>query len=191
MNKYYDFSSKVVDGQSLVHIINLMLGKDLVGAEVGVFKAQTLCTLLQNCPNIKKVYAVDSYKPYSDYLSDLNEVVPDYSISQPEIEFIREIAHHNVKWSGHKDKVFFIEDDSRNAVKTMGPLDFVFLDTCMTYQQQVNDMEDWFPTVKTGGLFSGHDWEAPAVKLAVMEFRKKYNITASMSVFDNTWMWIK
>ena len=39
-------------------MINL-LGKELVGAEVGVFRAVSFCTLLQNCPNIKKLFGKD------------------------------------------------------------------------------------------------------------------------------------
>ena len=37
------------DGISLVPVINLMLGSDVVGAEIGVGHARTTCTLLQNC----------------------------------------------------------------------------------------------------------------------------------------------
>ena len=36
--------------------------------EVGVFRAQTLIYIAENCVNVNEVYGVDSYKKYVDYL---------------------------------------------------------------------------------------------------------------------------
>ena len=188
----YNFNTKHPDGQSLVHVINLMLGDELIGAELGVGKAQTLCTLLQNCPNIKLLYGVDSYKPYAEYLDSKNGK-PIYCVGEKEIEFIKLTAHHNIKFSGYSEKVKMIEEDSSYVSQHTQEesLDFVFLDTCMTYEQQVQDLNDWYSKVKVGGLFSGHDWNSLDVQKATLEFRKINNITQKMSCFDNTWMWIK
>lgn len=188
----YKFNSKLVDGQSLIHVINLCLGENLIGAEVGVFKGQTLCTILQNCPKIKLLYAIDNYKPYSDFLGSQNGNAC-YSIDEKEIDYIRMTAHHNVKWSGFTDKVLFLQYDSHYVSKNTQDesLDFVFLDTCMTYEQQVQDLNDWYSKVKNGGLFVGHDWNASEVQNAVLQFRKQHNISKPLSTFDNTWMWLK
>jgi hypothetical protein len=61
----------------------------------------------------------------------------------------------------------------------------------MTYEQCVVDIEGWFSKVRQGGLFAGHDWNSTVVKKAVYEFRAKNNITGHLSVFDNTWCWLK
>jgi hypothetical protein len=45
MSDFYDFKDCKSDIQSIVHVINL-LGKELVGAEIGVFRAVSFCTLL-------------------------------------------------------------------------------------------------------------------------------------------------
>jgi hypothetical protein len=189
----YNFKSKEADGQSLIHVINLMLGKDLIGAEVGVFRALTLCTLLQNCPNIKHIYAIDSYKPYTDFIKNPYNEIPAYSIGEKEIEFIKLTALHNIKWSGFDYKVKILEQDSSFVATQTGneSLDFVFLDTCMTYEQEVQDLKDWYPKVKKGGLFSGHDWNCSAVQRAVNEFIETNKLTQQLSVFDNVWMLIK
>ena len=80
MSDFYDFKDCKSDVQSIVHVINL-LGKELVGTEVGVFRAVSFCTLLQNCPNIKTLFGIDSYKPYTDYLKEPYDGSPAYSIS--------------------------------------------------------------------------------------------------------------
>lgn len=40
--KPYEFNSKVADWQSIIHAINLLLGENIVGAEIGVFKGHTI-----------------------------------------------------------------------------------------------------------------------------------------------------
>jgi len=50
-------------------------------------------------------------------------------------------------------------------------LDFVFIDASHKYEDVVNDLKAWYPKVKKGGVFAGHDypiWEG--VKKAVDEF---------------------
>jgi Methyltransferase domain len=192
MVDFYNFKDCKSDIQSIVHVINL-LGKDLIGAEIGVFRGESFCTLLQNCPNIKTLFGVDSYKPYTDYLKEPYDGTPAYSITQKEIDYIKLTAHHNIQWSGFVEKAILFEKDSNLALSHFQDfsLDFIFLDTCMTYEQAKNDINVWYPKVKKRGLVAGHDWNSSAVQQAVNEFRKENNITEFMSTFDNTWCWIK
>lgn len=51
-------------------------------------------------------------------------------------------------------------------------LDFVFLDANHSYKFAKEDMTNWFPKVKDGGIFAGHDWNPiswPGVVQAVKE----------------------
>ena len=66
---YYNFRDALTDCRSVVHLIG-MHGPNLIGLELGVDTAQSHVTLLQNCPNIKKLYGIDnplesSMIPYS------------------------------------------------------------------------------------------------------------------------------
>jgi hypothetical protein len=188
----YNFIDARTDVQSLIHVINL-LGTDLIGAEVGIFRAESFCTILQNCPNVKELHGIDSWNPYKDYLKEPYDDTPAYDLSQPEIEYIELTARHNIKYSGHLEKAHIHHMDSKLAVNNFANehFDFIFLDTYMTYEQCVVDIEGWFSKVKKGGLFAGHDWNSNVVKRAVYEFRAKHNINARLSVFDNTWCWLK
>jgi len=49
-------------------------------------------------------------------------------------------------------------------------IDFVFLDASHEYEDIKADIEAWYPKVKPGGLFAGHDYGWPGVQRAVNEF---------------------
>lgn len=188
----YNFIDYPSDIKSLIHTINLQ-GEELIGVEVGIFRAESLCTIIQNCKNVKVLYGIDFWKPYSDYLKDPYDGKPAYSISQREIELIRFTAFNNIKYSGFENKITIIEEDSSVAAKKFVDnfFDFVFLDTYMTYEQCCQDLEDWYSKCKNNGIFAGHDWNSTAVQQSLLNFKKKYNISQEISAYDNLWCWRK
>ena len=193
----YDFTDcKLSDVQSMVHSINF-LGEDLVGAEIGVAKGQSTMTLLHNCPTIKTLHAVDAFKPYEDFLMETagayDGVTSAYFLDEKQIEFNKIVCYNFLKFSGMQEKVIFHEMDSNLAAKEIedGSLDFIFVDTYLTFEQVKNDLDVWYPKVREGGIFAGHDYRCDVVEQAVLGFRKKNNIASKMSVFDQTFMWYK
>jgi hypothetical protein len=41
-----------------------------------------------------------------------------------------------------------------------GHFDMIYIDACHLYEAVSRDLEEWYPKVRSGGLFSGHDyWE--------------------------------
>jgi SAM-dependent methyltransferase len=54
-------------------------------------------------------------------------------------------------------------------------IDFVFLDASHEYEDIKADIEAWYPKVKPGGLFAGHDYEWDGVRRAVDEFASKHD----------------
>ena len=113
----YIFNNNNADGNSLVPVINLLLGDNVVGAEVGILKALTTCTLVQNCPNIKKLYAIDCWKPYEDYMKEPYTDTPALVFDEKSIEFRKLTALHNIKYSGVSDRIKVMDMDSNDAVK--------------------------------------------------------------------------
>lgn len=193
MNIHPDFDYRKIQNysqssiKSLIHVINL-LGQDLIGVEVGVFAADSYLTMLHNCPNIKTLHGIDSYKPYIDYLQD-----PPYYISEDTIEKIKNICFEKIKNSEKKSKIVFHHEDSNIASKKFKKesVDFIFLDSYMSYEHAKNDLNTWFPILKKGGLFCGHDWECYYIKKSVTEFREMNNIIDTLSNFNDCWAWIK
>ena len=188
--KSYTFDK--CDAQSVIHSI-AQHGSNLVGLELGVGYGESFCSLLQNCPNIKTLYGVDKWKPFNDCIKPHYDGKIDFSMNQAEIEFWKDLSYHRIKYSGFKEKAIILEKDSNEALKDIpdNSLDFIFLDAHLTYEQVVNDLKVWYPKVKKGGLYMGHDWESDAIRKAVFDFREENNIESYMSVFDRTFVWKK
>ena len=110
MSNNYNFKDAQFDVKSLIHLFNLQ-GKDLIGLELGVLRAESFCSILQNCPNVKTLYGVDSWKPYTDILGE------PYSMTEQQQEMHKFTAQHLIKYSGLKDKAVIIEKDSVEASK--------------------------------------------------------------------------
>jgi hypothetical protein len=174
------------DGQSLIHLINMIQRDELIGAEIGMWTAQTFCTLLDNCPRIKTLYGIDPYKPYVDTIDGESMVVDSDMIMQVKIQ-----ALTNIMSTGKQEKVLFVEDYSVNALDLIPDheLDFIFVDSYINKDHALDELKNWYPKVKSGGIFSGHDYDC--IKETVDQFRKINNIKQNISVFDNTFVWIK
>lgn len=147
------------------------LGKNPVGAELGVFRGSLSRRLLTR--KDLRLTMVDSWGTYrpgyresSDFLAAQTE--GDQEAARSAAEVITRFA---------EDRRTIIRDDTVKAAAFVedGSLDFVFVDADHTYENCKLDLEAWFPKVRPGGLFSGHDYIAAnyplwGVKKAVDEF---------------------
>jgi len=90
------------------------------------------------------------------------------------------------KWNAEHNKpaVFVIRDFSANAAKIFkdGYFDWVFIDADHSYKGCMEDIEIWYPKVRSGGVLCGHDYMMKdiylrgikvGVKQAVDEFCKQ------------------
>lgn len=177
---------------TIIPVICLM-GDNLTGLELGVFEGASFLTLLHNCPNIKKLYGVDAYKPYKDYIKANYDGSIAMSVDEPSIEITKAVSYIRQKHSGMTEKIVFYEEDSEVALQKFEPesLDFIFLDAYLNYEHAQRDIKNWYRTVKKGGLFAGHDWDCPAIQQAVNDFRNENDIQDRMMTYNNTWAWFK
>lgn len=53
-------------------------------------------------------------------------------------------------------------------------LDLVYIDACHDYECVLEDMRDWLPKLKVGGVLSGDDYSREEVVAAVADFLKDY-----------------
>lgn len=85
---------------------------------------------------------------------------------------------------------------------TRGSLDFVYIDGNHAYQWIRQDLDDWSARVRTGGIVSGDDYDAPGVHQAVHEFVEANGIN-EWSIINDTrrqnrrgqhfrsWWWVR
>jgi hypothetical protein len=155
--EYYSFKNVKADITPLIFAIN-MIGDDLIGLELGIGKADSLITILHNC-NIKKIYGIDNWKPYYDYLKANPDGNPNYYVDEKKQDIIKFLAYHHIKYSGMEDKVSIIEGDSMYVVNKIEDesLDFLFFDAMMTKEQTFIEALHYYKKIKKGGYFMGHD----------------------------------
>lgn len=167
------------------------LDDNVVGLEIGTCRAESTVYLLDKCPNIIKLYTVDPYKAYEDWTGEINQEVID--------KFMM-IAEENLKPFG--DRVQMIRERSVIAaekIKTIveygeeSPFDFIFVDGDHSYDATLADCEVFYPLLKKGGIFCGHDYSSlESVKRAVDDFRERNRITAPINLtLNSSFFWYK
>lgn len=188
----YDFKHTPCDAQYLIPILNI-LGDNLIGLELGVGKGFSTLSMVANCQNIKKLYAIDSFKPYKDMLKNPYDGTPAFDVKEADVEFDKLTLYHNIKYSGLTERINVIESDKDEVLDGFEDegLDFIFLDAHHTFDDIENDLEKWYPKLKIGGVFAIHDTQNEMVLHAIEKFREKYKITNHKSDYRNTFLWIK
>lgn len=179
----YHLELHQISAPGLLPVIQ-QLGSNLVGCELGVCRAHNLIYLLDRVPEVATVYAIDPYTPYVDE--------PWGLISQEEINGWKATAFEIL--STQKDRVRFLEMSSVDAANHIhdNSLDYIFIDGDHNYDPVLTDCRAYWNKVKSGGVFSGHDWNLDNVKRAVSKFREEHNITTEIKFTDNNvWYWYK
>lgn len=157
------------------------LGNDVVGCELGVSYGFNLVYTLDNAPNIKKVYAIDPYMPYEDG--------PGNFVTQEIIDKVKSCFLENIE--PHNEKVSFINKTSDEAHELIedNTLDYIFIDGDHSYEAVVKDIANYYSKVKSGGVFSGHDFGWEGVQKAVGEFLDQQQIDYTKLKFCSNDVW--
>lgn len=141
---------------------------DLIGLEIGNLYGYNARNILDNL-SIKKLYLVDPYTLYSEYLD----------IKSPFAWHAEKVSKE--KLALHIDKIIRIKKMSWDAVDEIPDnLDFIYIDGNHSYEYVKKDILLYYPKIKTGGVFGGHDYynqgEAREVKKAVDEWVAENNL---------------
>lgn len=160
------------------------LGQNVVGIEIGTCRAESTAYILENCPNVSKLFTIDPYKAYDDWVGNIN---------QDTIDKFMAIAQKNLEPYG--DRVRMIREPSANATNNFKDtiVDFIFVDGDHSYEATLADCEAYYPLLKKGGFFCGHDYSSiPDVSRAVNDFRNRNKISSPINLSTNsTFFWYK
>jgi len=160
--------------RSAIKAVRRIFGeREIVGAEVGVFEGRNAKDMLDNLPNLKKLYLIDPYEQYEGWMTDgwYDKILQAKEVALKTLEPYNE----RIRWVMKKteDGIGDIEPNS---------LDFIYIDGNHTYEYVKKDLEIASIWVKHRGIIGGHDF-APGkrgVIKAVLEFCKERNITFSI-----------
>lgn len=159
-----------------------------VGIEIGTDGGITTLYLLQQIPTLT-LHGIDPYLPYIDWGGNPfswhgglnNDNNDSYTAFMKKIEPYADRYIHHKKLSD--DAAHDFEDES---------MDFIFIDGLHTYEQVLKDCANYYPKLKKGGLFCGHDFGAIAgVNKAVNQFASKIGISPISVMEQDVWYWKK
>lgn len=144
--------------------------------EVGVWKGKSLSYfIVENINKNKNIttYAVDTWEGSPEHREDsaiINKTLYEQFISNMSSVANKFIPMHMTSEQASKQ----FEDNS---------LDVVFIDAQHEYGPVKQDLELWYPKVKSNGIFCGHDYYNgwPGVEQAVNEFAETNKLTISGS----------
>lgn len=163
-------------------LINLLKDKGPIkGLEIGCAEGTTSEFLLKELPNLF-LWSIDPYDDYIDWNGNSldqmnNKFIDTMNRMKPYGERFRLLKKYS------DDVVGDFEDDF---------LDFIFIDGLHTYEQVKKDCENFYPKVKTNGLFSGHDYNnIKEVQNAVKEFAIKQGLKTINTTDYDVWYWWK
>lgn len=118
------------------------------GVEIGVFKGGWSKHLLENWNGT--LYMIDPWRPLGEEYDDASNHAMHTDAYERAMESIRGLEDRGFMLRGLGEQIVDIfEDDS---------LDFVYIDGNHAYDYVKQDMELWWPKLKKGGLFAGHDY---------------------------------
>jgi|TARA_Y100000310_G_scaffold167546_2_gene167417 hypothetical protein len=173
------YNLKQYEYRSFVKFLKSTGKKDLVGVEIGTLDGWHALEMMEELP-IKKLYLIDPYAEYKDY----DESVGNPRKVQRALNERMRVAKKVLKKYGNKVK--FIREFSEDATQFIkdNSLDFIYVDGNHQYEFVKKDLNLYYPKVKKGGLFGGHDYtnsqltilENFGVFKAVNEFIKKEQI---------------
>jgi predicted O-methyltransferase YrrM len=111
-----------------------------VGVELGVATGRYSLHLLNNS-NINKLYCIDKWDDHHT---------------------VEEMESAKKRMETHKDRVIFMRSTFKDALNKFpdGFFDFIYIDGyAHTGQDAGETLRDWYPKLREGGLFAGHDYD--------------------------------
>jgi predicted O-methyltransferase YrrM len=170
-----------ISGKGIVDLVNEKYD-EVIGCEVGVCLGVTSEYYMDNMKKLKKLYCIDNYPEYVDWTG--------FVVDREKQDAMKQHAYESLE--KYKDRIEFVYESSTDFAKTINgeTFDFVFIDADHSYEGALRDFESYYPIVKSGGLFSGHDFTLSGVNKALREFFKdKYSLIKQLE--NNAWYIIK
>jgi hypothetical protein len=126
-----------------------------VGVEIGVYKGWNTAIYLRAG---LKVYGVDPWSAYGIYVEGTSE--ERARMTQERMDYLYSKAQRNLRPYLKAGLCELIRKPSMEAVKDFpnGSLDFVYIDGSHAFRYIAEDLYEWTPKVRKGGIVSGHDY---------------------------------
>jgi predicted O-methyltransferase YrrM len=151
--------------------------------EIGCKEGRTTGFILKNVPD-SRVLAIDPWMTQDATHDPTKETYKEWDFSKIEAEFWANVGDN-------KDRCWMWRMTSEDAAaKSDGGYDIAFIDALHDYEHVKQDIELWWPLVRSGGILAGHDFNHkwPGVERAVAE---AFNLMQVGVGPDSVWFVVK
>jgi hypothetical protein len=147
-----------------------------VGVEIGVANGENSLAILAQS-GLELLYSID---PWSRELNEPLDAAHTSTVQHylKAIQVLRPFTRSSIIWRLRSDEAVHLFADQC--------LDFIYIDGSHVYEDVSQDLRIWYPKVKPGGLFCGHDYSGncPGVVRAVDQFLRFNNLNFSLTEED-------
>lgn len=148
------------------------------GIEIGVQKGEFSKEILSKWDG-QKLYLVDCWSHQDDYDDIANK--PDEEQYGNYQETLRNIEPY-------KERTEIVKKFSNEAANSFPDnfFDFIYIDANHSYESVKEDLELWYPKLKTGGLFCGHDFmDGEIIHTKTNEYLGTFGVKSAVIEFSN------
>lgn len=154
-----------VTGTAIAPYIRRIKFENVTVVDVGLGKGENAYEILTNCPNVFKLYGVDTYEEETD-----------------EIKAFRELMKKNTAKFGDR----FV---SKETYMKKEFADVVCVDSSTNLDKT---LKAYYSKVRPSGIFCGNDHDKTHVKDALTRFRRENKIATPIQVINRSiWFWYK
>jgi len=155
------------------------------GAEIGVARGTFSEHLLEHWKG-RRLYSID---PWAEFAP--GEYVDACDIDQGSMDESFALTERRLARFGDRSAIRRETGQAAAAGFAPGTLDFVYIDARHNYEAVLEDLADWFPLVRSGGILAGHDYNdgdfaqgTHGVRRAVDEFFGARGLTPAHTYTD-------
>ena len=122
----------------------------ITGVEIGTGDGCFSKSLLLNLPNLQMIYTIDPYT---------QDLTSEFEANLPIEEHEARKTNARLSLDHYPGRYVLIEETSDNAILLIPDnMDFVWVDGDHRPAQIYKDIINYYPKVKSGGIFGGHDY---------------------------------
>ena len=127
------------------------LGNNITGIEIGLREGVSTLAFLESCPNLSTLIGIDPFVPYYDM---------GYNWSIEEQNEFHDTLLDNMSFRGCSDRFKLIRKTSLDAAADIADnsIDFIYVDGEHTDEMLTNELNAYWPKLKSSGVMSGHDY---------------------------------
>jgi hypothetical protein len=155
-------------------------GKPLIATEIGVAAGENSESIMKTL-NVKMLFLVDPYTPYTD-LRSVEE--------QEQAKMLASVKRRVLDQFPRRTRLLRMTSDQA-AEYLPCEQDFIYIDGLHDYDHVAQDMANFFPKVRRDGILAGHDYCFPydGLQKAVSEFCATHNVR--LHILGGEWLIVK